>query len=785
MRFELNLFTVVMLVGPSRSGKTTFAKALTAALESFAGVRVAHLSSDAYRRQLAGDLADDDERLAEVSAGAFAMLNAELEARMAWPVNTEVIILDTTAMNEKFRDQVRELAKKHQYRVDLVVFDYSHGEYLKGAADTHAARKVVLDHAKRMKEDVLPNLKRKQYHRTTSLRKRSPSAWADLTVVLDDYDLFQQTYWSNDQKVVLIGDVHEAVGPFKELLTKLPEDGVRVQLGDWIDKGERVAEAVAAMEAFVAAGGRLLMGNHENYVAKRIQGQIEENTDLEASYFTSVKVLQADTALAERFLALVAQALPFIVLRGPAGRTVYVSHAPAPTKNLGKLDAESLVAQRNYRMTSESSEELLEKLEALGPIGRNEPLHVFGHLAHQSRVFQRGRVFLDTGSVYGHRLSALVLAPGKAPDLIQVAGEKRAEGTLYNLEVRKAPAAADLRVSPAEQVFMDKFVESGARYLSGTIAPAPATESALESPAAALEVMRQHKATRVIVEPKYMGSRAQVYLFKGQPERSFAISRKGFVIKAPEIQPVLAAVYAQFAEQDFWTESLILDGELMPWRAIGGALIDSEFERYGAAANAELTLLAADPVFQSFAVGQAHQTSKRQAGLCTFNEQVALYGQAGEPHYKPFTVLAADGADWTGRDQAEVFKLVAPHEPCLVLETDAADAEAQLIAFFTRLTEDERMEGVVIKPCVFEADMVPFMKVRNEKYLHIIYGYDYQLRYASMCANKRIQRKLTLSRKEFFLGRDMLRAPDEANLRLAMLRMQGELAKESALDPRL
>lgn len=73
MHFDINLFTLVMLVGPSRSGKSTFAQALSAALSAYAGVRVAHLSSDAYRRQLAGDLEDDDTRLAEVSAGAFAM----------------------------------------------------------------------------------------------------------------------------------------------------------------------------------------------------------------------------------------------------------------------------------------------------------------------------------------------------------------------------------------------------------------------------------------------------------------------------------------------------------------------------------------------------------------------------------------------------------------------------------------------------------------------------------------------------------------------------------------
>lgn len=784
MKFDLNLFTIVMLVGPSRSGKTTFAQALSNALAAYAGVRVAHLSSDAYRRMLAGDLADDDERLAEVSAGAFAMLNAELEARMRWPVNTEVIVLDTTAMNEAFRDSVRELAKKHHYRVDLVVFDYSHGDYLKGAEGQPASRRVVLDHAKRMKEDVLPNLKRKQYHRCTSVRRRNQDGWSGMTVNLMDYGLFQETYWDNNQPVAFIGDVHEAVGPFEALLAKLPTDVLRIQLGDWIDKGEQVELTIQVMERFVADGGRLILGNHENYVAKRLRGELEENADLEATYFTSLKVLGKNAELAERFLALAAQALPFVVLRGTGGRTLYVSHAPAPTRHLGKLDAESLTAQRNYRMTSETSEELQERLATLGAIGRNEPLHVFGHLAHQSRVFQRGRVFLDTGSVYGHRLSALVVYPGKAAELVQVTGEKRAEGTLYSLDAAK-PVVTPVASSPAEQVFVDRFVESGARFLSGTIAPAPATETALEAPEAALATLKEHGVSRCIVEPKYMGSRAQVYLFRGAPERSFAISRKGFVIRSPEVKPVLQEVYDEFVAKDFWRETLILDGELMPWRAIGGQLIDSEFERYGAAVDAEVSMLANDPVFQAFAVGAEFRAPARVEGLQVFREQVALYGAEGTPHYKPFTVLAADGDDWLGRDQAEVFPLVAPNEPYLVLELGAADAQAQLVQFFQTLTQDEKMEGVVIKPCVFEDNMIPFMKVRNERYLHIIYGYDYQLRYAGMCAKKRIGRKLQVSRKEFFLGRAMLKAQDENTLRSAILQMQGEVAREATLDPRL
>lgn len=790
MKLTLNLHTVILLAGPTGCGKTEFARALQANLRAAAPeLRVAHISSDAIRERLAGPLDSFDARMSEVSAPAFTLLRTELTAHLTWPVNTEVVIVDTTGMNDAFRQEVRLLASESNYQTALVVFNFSHRDYLAVAEQFPERKRTLLEHIDRFKKSVLPSLHRKHYHQSVTIKERNTDFWADLSVEIPERALFQRCVWRRDEApVAAIGDVHESVAAFTALLAQLPAGSRRLQLGDWLDKGGDTAAMVTAMEAFVAAGGEFLVGNHEAYVVKRLNGKIEApEADVEARYFTSLAALQADSALAERFLRLMDKALPFVVLQGGVARSAYFTHAPCEPKYLGKLDDYSQRMQRNWRVVADDSATLQAKLAELPPLGGNLPMHVFGHIAHRSRVHQYGRVFLDTGAVNGGPLSAMLFTADGRTRLVQVPSEAKVPDPLFELAAPEARgnAAAKLRLAPHQQIFVKRFVESGARFISGTIAPAPAADGQLESARAALATLRQADIAEVVVQPKYMGSRCQVYLFRGAPEKTFATTRNGYVVRDEALAPVWAAVHARFAALPFWQDTLILDGELLPWRALGGRLIDQSFVRYGAAAKAELDLLAADPVFAGFALGQAYELPRRQQAMATFEDQVALFGAEGDPTYQPFAILAIDGVSQLFGDQLEQFQTVAPDAPVLSLRLDDPTADNRLVAFFTTLTEDARMEGVVIKPRHPDPTKPPALKVRNENYLHIIYGYDYHLRYETLCQKKRIGKKMALSQSEYRLGHRMLSAPDEATLCQALLQMLGEVDKEGALDPRL
>jgi len=104
------------------------------------------------------------------------------------------------------------------------------------------------------------------------------------------------------------------------------------------------------------------------------------------------------------------------------------------------------------------------------------------------------------------------------------------------------------------------------------------------------------------------------------------------------------------------------------------------------------------------------------------------------------------------------------------------------------------MEGIVIKPEIVDTpNVAPYMKVRNPRYLSIIYGYDYQSprKYSKLLNQKNIYKKLSSSIKEFKIGRTLLEIPykeiNKDNIKYIslvahFLKLE---AKSAELDPRL
>ena len=236
--------------------------------------------------------------------------------------------------------------------------------------------------------------------------------------------------------------------------------------------------------------------------------------------------------------------------------------------------------------------------------------------------------------------------------------------------------------------------------------------------------------------------------------------------------------------RDFWKEEIVLDGELLPWSALGRELIDKEFFQYGKSIERELNLLASDEVFKSFGTDLDVAAHKKE--MDTFLHQLELYGQDCPIHYHPFSVLAVDGVSWLGENQHSLFSQLLPNEPHLVVDLGSDNAVEIAEMFFTSLTESGSFhEGIVIKPLVYKTGVAPYMKVRNENYLHLIYGYDYRFNYQKMVENKRIGKKLELSIKEFELGGQMLNAKSKRDLLELACKMKFQMNAENELDPRL
>ena len=809
MKIQTKLHTVFITVGPSMCGKTTFSQALHRALGfqfNRAGLgpvaKVVHLSSDAERSQV---LCDDRLHryaplMAEASAAAFEVMMAKFKAAISFPISSEFVIIDTTGMNDTFRKEIRKLAEEHEYRTELVTFEYSNYEYW--SQSNEEEKLVVQSSAKRFKQSVLPNLGRKDHDACIRIRERDIHKWHNLEVEIEDLKRYADShlYLGKDQRLNIIGDVHEHTEALEELLARLPAGGINVLVGDYIDKGGNTSSAIAAARKFVDAGGLIIHGNHESYAVKRIKGEIK-NPDLvmESKYMSSLDVLLKDEKLAAELVDLFDNhSIPFLKIQGANVRTVYVTHAPCEQKYLGKMSPAALKAQRNlYGDRKEDYRKAYEFIfkEAVG----NFPLHVFGHVAHSAAKLEyRNKVFIDTGAVYGGRLTAFCYAGNRywyegvqAKELVTVHKDLQDFLTQPIAPPAKPFNIYDYKLNPDDMKFLKRTLANKVQYISGTMAPAPSTGTEIESLEAGLKYFADKGVERVILEPKYMGSRCQMYLFRGQPEKCFLVSRNGFKIRMTEdLMAMLIAELVKYESDDFkdlWTNELILDGELLPWTTLGASLIEEQFKAYEGLVRYELENLATDTEFAKLDFKQKPDLETLKCDLDTFSETLAIYGGGGDPYYKPFSILSVDGKALKNKFEiADSFELVNEEEaPIITLKDQFPIAKSLAQNFFNELTVDRKMEGVVIKPLDGPADVAPYMKVRNENYLTLVYGYDYKRKYEQLCRQKRVGGKLRVSIKEHDLAMAMLSADNGPALTELIVKMIAQLNEEKTLDPRL
>jgi predicted kinase len=816
MHLTTKLNTVFLLVGPSMSGKTTFAKQLIQRLHRAGQARhlnltISHLSSDENRRALLQNTDVDRHSAAmlEVSAQAFQMLFTELDVVTSYPVNHDFIVVDTTGLNEKFRDDVRNMAKARGYNVELVVFEYNKAEALKGIPEeTHP---LILGQLSRMKRDVLPNLKAREYTKRTKISQRSEQWWNDLVVEIENLRELDGCLYhlAQNEGLAVIGDSHEHVEALTELLAKLDAIDpklVKVHIGDYLDKGGNTEAMLKLMQhRSYEHGDIIIQGNHEAYVVRRLRGEIEPNLEIEERYITSLSVLKDRPDLKEILFDLWDnRTVPFLKVTSDMARTLYVTHAPCDEVHLGKLSPFAIRAQRNLYSKDRTQDYRLEYGFIFEQASAIRPLHVFGHVAHKAEQLNyKNKIFLDTGAVYGHKLTAMVYRNDRY-DFVSVDAKSldTTDKQLPNnatspIKVERPFNIRDYDLDADEMRFVNGFVKRGAKFISGTMAPAPSTQTELEGLYAALDYYRKRGVNEVVLEPKYMGSRCQLYLFKGDLERCFAVSRNGYSISAERV-PRLPSVLRHWLN---WFEvncpddsEIVLDGELLPWSALGKGLIEDNFRSYGHLVGYELDQLT-DPVLAGLEFPTKPDVSARKQDLADFFRTLSLYDKdIGDDQdqvpleFKAFSILSLNGVGVAAqdRDEAFVFNLIN-RDGCVTVHLDSEEDVRLAHAFFNDLTVEQGMEGVVVKPRFPAVDVVPYMKVRNPEYLRLVYGYDYlsERRYSPLLRQKNITHKAKVSLKEWELGKQMLEARTEDQLKEAVVKMVGQLKVEKTLDPRL
>jgi len=368
-----------------------------------------------------------------------------------------------------------------------------------------------------------------------------------------------------------------------------------------------------------------------------------------------------------------------------------------------------------------------------------------------------------------------------------------------------------------------RLVNCTVNFLSGTVAPAKSNPSTndIEDFAHAMEHYSKRGVNEVIIQPKYMGSRAQIYIFQ-DINKCYAISRKGYKINHIDLSEV-------FKERhNFWFKNklnsdiklVIEDGELMPWTALGENLINKKFKRYRNLYHRELSILDLlnfdDQIISTMNsfksdekrkkdirnLSSLHHIKEERKKLEKFDHQLQLYSKSDDIKYMPFNILKIvytnDVEKITMDDNLSNFFNIGK-DPYIVTDTNVWKDDIILQKYLKKYIVDKNLEGIVVKPAVYKYTpnrklcCAPYIKVRNKEYLRIVYGPDYDNpeKLERLVRKKSIGKKVGLSIKEYEIGRKLLHIPinmlnkENPYYKECIIEAILSIEKNKELDPRL
>ena len=273
----------------------------------------------------------------------------------------------------------------------------------------------------------------------------------------------------------------------------------------------------------------------------------------------------------------------------------------------------------------------------------------------------------------------------------------------------------------------------------------------------------------------------------------------------------------------------------MPWSVLGKGLINNEFSAYyisheihanyleQSSLYYKLHKIQQTPEYQAFVLDAKVLSDKElkekypnhiirqyqsvrdfkfldlphyQQQIALFKRQLDIFGKEAELFFKPFNILKevhSDGTEYFVNDNLS-FRQVNDDECLHYLFTDEADFQAkypEIRAWVDKVNQNDE-EGVVIKPrTAFLPSMPPAFKVRNNDYLTLVYGVDFQDRLQEQIAKRNIKGKLRCSINDWAINAKLLAIPyselHEENYELKNLVLDRILGEEieNQLDSRL
>ncbi|GAA2711145.1 MULTISPECIES: polynucleotide kinase-phosphatase [Streptomyces] len=747
--------SLVVLVGATGSGKSTFAARHFKPTET--------VSSDFCR-----GLVSDDENDQSASKDAFDVLHYIVGKRLA---AGRLTVVDATNVQSDARKQLVALAREHDVLPVAIVLDMPE----EVCAERNAARpdraglprRVIQRHQRELRRS-LRHLEREGFRRVHVLRGTAAAEAAEVVRERRFNDLRHLT-----GPFDIIGDIHGCRSELEALLTALgyglvrdaagrpvdavhPEGRTVVFVGDLVDRGPDSPGVLRLAMGMVDAGHALCVpGNHENKLGRYLGGrQVKVAHGLAETIEQLEREDGRDPAFRERVRAFIDSLVSHYVLDGGA---LVVCHAGLPEKYHGRTSGRVRSHALYGDTTGETDEFGLPVRYPWAEDYRGRAAVVYGHTPTPTATWLNNTICLDTGAVFGGRLTALRWperelvdvpaeqvwyepvrplaseAPGGADgrplDLADVAGRRVVETRhLGRIAVKEENAAAALEVMSRFAVDPRALV-----YLPPTMAPCATSkeEGYLEHPAEAFAAYRADGVRQVVCEEKHMGSRAVVLLCRdadaaherfgthpGVPGAVYTRTGRPFFDDTAVTARLLERLGRCAEDTGLWeelqTDWLLLDAELMPWSLKAQGLLRSQYAAVGAASGAVLpevvAALEATAARGVDVTGLLGRQRERAADAAAFTEAYRRYcwtvAGPGDIRLAPFQILAAQGrtlATLPHDEQLALIDRLVAQDPLLhptrriVVDTHDEESVAAGTRWWLELTA-EGGEGMVVKP---------------------------------------------------------------------------------------
>ncbi|MGL5631794.1 MAG: polynucleotide kinase-phosphatase [Azovibrio sp.] len=759
MKLKIPELSLVVLIGASGSGKSSFAR------QHFLPTEI--VSSDTCRGLVA-----DDENDQNASKEAFELLHYLITKRLQ---RGRLTVVDATNVKADSRKALLAIAREYHFLPIAIVLDMP--EQLCRERNAQRVDRNFGIH-------VIRN-QRAQLQR--SIRGLAKEGFRYLYIFKNEDEanaakIMREPLWNNRRNETgpfdIIGDVHGCFEELQALLDKLgysvgskvdnyplqhPQGRRLVFVGDLVDRGPATPDVLRLVMRAVADGMAFCVaGNHDSKLSRALSGKkVTISYGLELS-------LQQLAAESEEFRQQVQSFTDALISHYvfDNGRLV-VAHAGLKESMQGRGSG----AVRSFALYGETTGEVDEfGLPVRYPWAkdyRGQAMVVYGHTPVPQTEWLNNTICLDTGCVFGGKLTALRY-PEK--ELVSIPAAQ-----VYFEPVRPLQAAVDGRIAQHEvddvldlaDITTRRMIHTRLRhnvtihaehsaaalevmsrfaadphwlvYLPPTMSPCETSEreTYLEYPTEAFSYYRSQGIDRVVCEEKHMGSRAVVVICRdaeAAKQRFGVTDNSNGLVYTRTGRPFFTdeALHTAFLERlrtaitkaDLWnefaTEWFVFDCELMPWSAKAMQLIRQQYAGTGVAAKAMLaaanTLL--DQAGQNgldVAELQAHFTEREQMAqdyIAAYRRYCWQVDSIEDYRLAPFHLLAAEGHVFSDKDhewQMQTLHRLCAADPNWLLATPFHvvdlnnDSEVMQACEWWETLTAKGGEGMVVKPFDFIA----------------------------------------------------------------------------------